>query len=185
MVTSLLYYRTDSNPQSGLNGVADPRNLPTVQVLEFLQPNRVLEGVQEIYENIITRQVSVNQSGIRRIFNRDDGMKQREFTITGRLEKGTLTENINKLIDFRTRLQRSELHPHGIIGFLSGNSVNFSVDPDADDPDGTPNNSDDIPATKGLMIGRMEIGYAGRVFRRLLFRVQLFYGGTHETVTVV
>jgi len=175
MVTSLLYYRT---PTTRKQDTADPRDLigsdPT-QVLEFLQPNRVLEGVQEIYENIITRQVSVNQSGIRRIFNRDDGMKQREFTITGRLEKGTLDENVNKLIDFRTRLQRDSTHPHGIIGFLSGNSTNFSVDPDA-----TGGN----PATKGLMIGRMEIGYAGRVFRRLIFRVQLFYGGTHETVTV-
>jgi len=184
MVTSLLYYRTDSNPQSGMSGVPDPRNLPTAQVLEFLQPSRVLEGIQEAYENLITRQVSVNQTGVRRIFNRDDGMKSREFTITGRLDKGNVTTNVNKLLDFRTRLQRSQMHPHGIIGFLSGNSVNFSVDPDADDPDGTPNNGDDVPATKGLMIGRMEIGYTGRLFNRLVFRCQLFYGGTHETVIV-
>ena len=173
MVTSLLYYRT---PTTRLQDTADPRNLPTVQVLEFLQPNRVFEGIQEIYENIITRQVSVNQSGTRRLFNRDDGLKMRDFSITGRLDKGSATANVNKILDFRTRLQRDTSHPHGIIGFLSGNATSFSVDPDA-----TGGN----PATKGLMIGRTEIGYAGRLFQRLMFRMTLHYGGLHETVTVV
>lgn len=177
MVTSLLYYRTDTTTKNGVSGTADPRNLPSAQKLEFTQPNRILEGINEVYENIITRQVSVNQTGVRRIFNRDDGMKSREFSITGRLEKGTEAENVNKLIDFRIRLQRSTLHPHGIIGFLSGNATNFSIDPDADADAST-------EATLGLMIGRTEIGYTGRIFRRLMFRVVVYFGGEHETVTV-
>jgi len=173
MVTSLLYYRTPSTKSSD---VADPRSLPSAQVLEFTQPDRVLEGVSEIYDNLIVKQVSVNQTGVRRLFNRDDGMKRRDFTIDGRLEKGSLTANVNKLIDFRTRLQRDDDHPHGIIGFLSGNSTNFSIDPNA---------TAGTPATLGLMIGNTTIGYTGRIFRRLMFRATLHFGGEHETVSVV
>ena len=176
MVTSLLYYRLDGQPKTGTGSVFDPRNLPTVQVLEFDQPSRVLEGIQELYENIITRQVSVNQSGARRLFNRDDGLKMRDFSITGRIDKANATLNVNKITDFRTRLQRSTVHPHGIIGFLSGNSTNFNIDPDA--VGGGAN------ATKGLMIGKTEIGYTGRVFNRLMFRMTLYFGGLHETVVV-
>ncbi len=173
MVTSLLYYRTDTTRQ---DQVPDPRNLPSVQVLEFQQPNRILEGIRELYGNIITKQVSVNQSGVRRMFNRDDGMKNRDFTLTGRLDKGNPTLNVNKIIDFRIRLQRSTLHPHGIIGLLSGNSTSFNTDPNA--------TGASTPATRGLMIGDTDIGYEGRVFTRLTFRMNLHFGGEHETVTV-
>ena len=180
MVTSLLYYRTDTTRR---DQTLDPRNLPTPQILEFDQPNRVLEGIQELYENIITRQVSVNQGGVRRIFNRDDGMKMRDFSITGRLDKANPTLNINKIIDFRTRSQRGAgegfQHPHGIIGFLSGNSTSFNTDPNAT------GSGVGQEATRGLMIGKTEIGYSGRVFHRLMFRMTLHFGGLHETVTVV
>ncbi len=177
MVTSLLYYRT---PTTRRTDVADPRNLPSTQILEFVQPNRILEGIKELYGNIITKQVSVNQTGKRRMFNRDDGMKNRDFTIMGRFDKTPQTTAVNKIIDFRTRLQRDDSHPHGIIGFLSGNSTNFNVDPDA-----LPGNPIPNVATKGLMIGDTEIGYEGRIFTRLVFRMTLHFGGEHETVTVV
>ncbi|HEC66005.1 hypothetical protein LCGC14_2797920 [marine sediment metagenome] len=176
MVTSLLYYRTPATKQSD---VADPRNLPTAQILEFTQPSKVLEGIKELYGNIITKQASVNQSGVRRIFNRDDGMKNRDFTVMGVINKTPVTDAINRIMDFRTRLQRDDNHIHGIIGFLSGNSTNFNVDPDAQPGNPVPN-----VATKGLMIGETEIGYEGRLFTRLTFRMNLHFGGQHETVTV-
>lgn len=179
MATSLLYYRLASN-NTTKQDIPDPNNLPAVQKLEFTQPNRILEGISELYENIITRQTSVNQSGVRRLFNRDDGMKAREFTINGRLDKEPADVSVNKIMDFRTRLQReTPAHPHGIIGFLSGNSGNFSVDPNAlaaNDPTNV--------ATLGLMIGRTEIGYNGRIVKRLSFRMIVYFGGEHETVTV-
>jgi len=136
--------------------------------------------VQELYENIVTRQVSVNQSGIRRIFNRDDGMKERVFTVEGRFDKTPLADAVNKLMRLRGAngdVMRSDIHPHGTIGFLSGNSTNFSIDPNATGPD-----PDTQAATQGLMIGRTEIAYSGRLFNRLTFRAVLYFGGTHETV---
>ena len=93
MVTSLLYYRT---PTTRRTDVADPRNLPSTQILEFVQPNRILEGIKELYGNIITKQVSVNQTGKRRMFNRDDGMKNRDFTIMGRFDKTPQTTAFKK-----------------------------------------------------------------------------------------
>ncbi len=174
MVTSLLYVRTDTTRQ---DQVADPRNLPSAQILEFTQPNRVLEGISEAYQNIVTKQVSVNQSGTRRIFLRDDGMKVRDFVITGRLDKGSITANVNKILKFRTDLMRTSLHPHGTIGFLSGNSTNFNIDPNAIGPT--------TAATRGLMIGATDLAYTGRVFTRLKFSMTLHFGGAHEVVTVV
>ena len=102
-------------------------------------------------------------------------------SITGRIDKGNAAvqqANVNKLIDFRIRLQRSGQHPHGIIGLLIGNSTNFNTDPDASGPLAADR------ATKGLMLGRTEIGYQGRVFKRLSFRATLYFGGEHETVVV-
>jgi hypothetical protein len=180
MATSLLYYRLAST-NTTKQDIPLPENLPSDQLLEFTQPNKMLAGIAETYQNIITQQVSVNELGIRRMFLRDDGMKHRSFTIEGRLDKTPVNVGVNKLIDFRIRLQRENTaHPHGIIGFKSGNASNFDVDPDAltaNTPSGV--------ATKGLMIGDTSIGYSGRIVKRLIFRMTLIYGGTHETVSVV
>lgn len=176
MATSYLYVRTDATPKSGTGAVPLPENLPSAQLLPFTQPNKILEGITELYSNIVTQQVSVNQSGLRRMFLRDDGMKGRSFSITGVLDKDPANVGVNKIIKFRTDLMRTTLHPHGRIGFLSGNSTNFSIDPDASGPS--------TPATLGLMIGDTTIGYTGRIIKRLSFRMDLIFGGTHETVSV-
>lgn len=178
MATSYLYVRTDSSTKFGAGGVLDPANLDSTQLLPFTQPNRVLEGITENYENIVTQQVSVNQSGLRRMFLRDDGLKGRSFIITGVLDKTPKDVGVNKIMKFRTDLMRTTLHPHGRVGFLSGNSTNFSIDPDA-------NAETDTPANLGLMIGDTVIGYSGRIIKRLSFRMTLIFGGTHETVPVV
>jgi len=175
MVTSLLYYRTNTSRQ---DQTPDPRNLPNAQKLEFTQPNDIMDGITEDYENIITKQVSVNQTGVRRMFLRDDGMKMRNFQIFGILDKLPVEDAVNRIIDFRTRSQRGTSHPHGTVGFLSGNSTNFSIDPNATGV-GAAN-----AASLGLMIERTHLSYEGRIFKKLMFRATLIFGGEHETVTV-
>ena len=184
MATSLLYYRTDTTTKFGTGAIDDPRDLlidHSAQVLEFTQPDNVLEGITEVYENITTKVPSVNQSGTRRIFTRDDGAKMRDFSIVGRLDKENEETSVNKIKQFRTQLMRTNLHPHGNIGFLSGNAPFFSIDPDATRG---ANNNASTPANRGLMIGSTTIGNTGRLFRRLTFKMTLVFGGTHETVTV-
>lgn len=174
MTDSYLYIRNDTTTRK--DQINLPENLPSTDLLSFVQPNRVLEGINELYENLVTRQPAVNESGQRTQYLRDDGMKSREFSIYGILDKSEATNSVNKIIKFRTNLMRSTLHPHGRIGFKSGNSSNFDVDPDA---------TASTPATKGLMIGRTEIGYTGTLIRRLTFKMTLYFGGTHETVTTI
>ena len=157
MADAVLYYRTESTLVTSID------SLPITQRLIFDFPNDILEGINEVYENRINPQQSVNSQGIRRIFNRDDGLKGRRFILKGRMKK--VSTDIPRLKAFRKLPSTTTTLVNGIFGMRIDNADFYDQDP---------------TSQRGLMIGRMAIGYLGQKSTRHDFEIELFFGGEHE-----
>ena len=165
MTNAILYYRTPTTRAID-TGYTTPslllQNAPN-QAIQFTSPSNIFEGADEFYDNIIVVQPSVNSTGQRTDFIRDNGMRARTLHIVGRLNQPT-TDSV-KLKSFRTILQQDTYHIHGIIGLYYPNAPHFSIDP---------------TNTLGLSIGKMHIKHTGKIIKRAFFEIDLVFGGTHE-----
>ncbi len=163
MVDATLFYI--SNSQIG-NSIT---SLPSKQKLIFDFPDDLLEGINEIYEQRINPQQSVNSKGIRRIFNRDDGLKGRRFELKGRMKK--VSADIPKLKHFRLIVPTSGQLVHGRFGLDIPSAPFYSI---------SPTQSNGPNSDRGFMIGRMTIGYLGISPTKHDFTIELYFGGQHE-----
>jgi len=158
MANAVLYYRTAGTLATSIS------SLPSNQKLEYDAPDNILEAVNEIYENRINPQPSVNSDGTRKIFLRDDGLKGRRIIIKGRIKK--IDTDLFKVKAFRTIPQYLDPSlPHGVFGLHIDNAPFYNIDCDTD---------------RGLMIGRSTFGYMGRAPTLHDFEIELFFGGLHE-----
>ena len=162
MANAVLFYRTDSTLTTAV------ASLPAGQKLEYDAPDNILETVQEVYQNRINEQVSVNSEGNRQIFIRDDGMASRTLTIQGMVKKAST--DIEKLKSFRILQQTTTNLVHGRLGFKIDNAPHYQIDTVADS--GT-------NVGRGLMIKSMSIGYSGSAKVRYGFKIDLAFGGRH------
>jgi hypothetical protein len=177
MTNAILYYRTPTTRAIDAGYTTVPllfSNAPK-QCIQFSAPNNIFEGVDEDYDNMITPQPSVQPTGVRRIFIRDNGMKARSFTIRGRLLQPA--NDVNKLKKFRTILQQDTYHIHGCVGVYYPNAPFFSIDPASD-------TSSTVNADRGFAITNTRITHTGKIIQRAFFTATLQFGGTHETVTI-
>jgi len=158
MVDATLFYKNSNQLNTS---IAD---LPELQKLTFNFPDDLLEGINEIYEQRVNPQQSVNSKGIRRIFNRDDGLKGRRFEIKGRMKK--ISSDIPKLKHFRLIVPTDGILVHGRFGLDLPSAPFFSIEPNG---------------IRGFMIGRMTIGYLGISPTKQDFTIELFFGGQHES----
>jgi len=169
MVDATLFYISSSQIGNFIS------SLPDKQKLVFDFPNDLLEGINEIYENRVNPQQSVNSKGRRRIFNRDDGLKGRRFEIKGRMKK--ISSDIPKLKHFRLIAPTDGLLVHGRFGLDLPSAPFFSISPTIDPANQLPNGPN---GTRAFMIGRMTIGYLGISPTKQDFTIELFFGGEHE-----
>jgi len=144
-------------------------SLPAKQKLIFDFPEDLLEGITEYYENRVNQQQSVNSQGIRRIFNRDDGLRGRRFELRGRMKK--LSDDIVKLKHFRLIKPTDGVLVHGRFGLDLPSAPFYSISP-------TENNGPN--AERAFMLNRQQIGYAGISPTKQDFTIELFFGGEHE-----
>jgi len=157
MASAVLYFRTEATIGTAID------SLPSAQKLIYNAPNDILEAVSEVYENRINVQQSVNSSGVRRIFLRDDGLKGRRIVIRGIMTK--TSSDITKIKSFRKLQQTTPTLIHGVFGLRIDNAPEYTID---------------CTSTRGLMIGRTSTGFAGQRPTLYGFEIELFFGGEHE-----
>ena len=162
MANAVLFYRTDSTLTTSV------ASLPAGQKLEYDAPDNILEAIQEVYQNRINEQVSVNSEGNRQIFIRDDGMAGRTITINGMIKKAST--DIGKLKSFRILQQTTDDLVHGRFGIKIDNAPHYQIDPVKD-------NGSNVG--RGLMIKTMSIGYSGQSKVRYGFKIDFAFGGRH------
>ncbi len=159
MANAILYFRDES---SKISDIADAQNLDSDQILEFVFPDDILEGIQETYENNIKYIPIPNQDGVRKINVQENGLMRNDFTISGVFKKEA-GEGIAKLKLLRKRKQVDTFHIYGSVGLEIDNAPEFSLDPDG---------------SAGLSIKSTSIGYAGQRTTRYDFQVVVGFGGT-------
>ena len=169
MVDATLFYIDNSQIGDSIS------SLPDKQKLIFDFPNDLLEGITEYYENRINPQQSVNSEGIRRIFNRDDGLRGRRFELRGRMKK--ISADIPKLKHFRLIAPTDGLLVHGRFGLDLPSAPFYSISPRIDPDNVLPNGPN---GERAFMIGKQQIGYAGISPTKQDFTIELFFGGQHE-----
>lgn len=157
MVDATLYYKSSTQIGTPIT------SLPDKQKLIFDFPEDLLEGINEIYEQRVNPQQSVNSKGNRRIFNRDDGLKGRRFELKGRMKK--VSADIPKLKHFRLIVPTNGSLVHGRFGLDLPSAPFYSIEPNSD---------------RAFMIGRMTIGYLGISPTKQDFTIELYFGGQHE-----
>lgn len=163
MPDALFYYRTNATRASI---VPDPNNLPLAQRLNFTFPENMLEGIERIYKNNITKTPALGNSGIRRVTVDDTGAKQNPtFRVHGNFDNPEIDEAVTKLFYYESILQiEQDYHVDGIFGLLIPNATNFSVDPDN---------------TKGLLVEGTMLKHRGPTNKIFDFAVDLTWGGTY------
>ncbi len=161
MANAILYFRDES---SKISDEFDPQNLDPSQVLEFIFPDDILEGIQEDYENNIKYIPIPNQDGVRKINVQENGLMKNTFTINGVFKKDA-GDGIAKLKLLRKRKQVDTFHVYGDVGLEIDNAPEFSLDPNGE---------------RGLSIKSTSIGYAGQRITRYDFSVIVGFGGTIE-----
>ncbi len=159
MANAILYFRDES---SKISDIADAQNLDPSQVLEFVFPDDILEGIQETYENNIKYIPIPNQDGTRKINIQENGLMSNGFTINGVFKKDA-GAGIAKLKLLRKRKQVDTFHVYGDVGLEIDNAPEFSLDPND---------------SAGLSIKSTSIGYAGQRTTRYDFSVIVGFGGT-------
>ncbi len=163
MVDATLFYIDETQIGDSVS------SLPAKQKLIFDFPEDLLEGITEYYENRVNQQQSVNSQGIRRIFNRDDGLRGRRFELRGRMKK--LSDDIVKLKHFRLIVPTDGVLVHGRFGLDLPSAPFYSISP-------TENNGPN--EERAFMLNRQQIGYAGISPTKQDFTIELFFGGEHE-----
>ncbi len=163
MVDATLFYISDSQIGNSIT------SLPDKQKLIFDFPDDLLEGITEYYENRVNQQQSVNSQGIRRIFNRDDGLRGRRFELRGRMKK--LSADIPKLKHFRLIVPTDGELVHGRFGLDIPSAPFYSISP-------TQNNGPN--SERAFMLNKEQIGYAGITPVKHDFTIELYFGGEHE-----
>lgn len=163
MVDATLFYISSNQIGDSIT------SLPDKQKLIFNFPDDLLEGITEYYENRVNQQQSVNSQGIRRIFNRDDGLRGRRFELRGRMKK--LSDDIPKLKHFRLIAPTDGELVHGRFGLDLPSAPFYSISPTEDNG---PN------AERAFMLNREQIGYAGIAPTKQDFTIELYFGGQHE-----
>jgi len=160
----MLYYRTAATPASNPT-FATPAlmlaNAP-LQCLEFVYPDKLLEGSRKRYENNIKHISAPNPNGTRKTSTQENGLREAYLIIRGNFKTSTDTE-IKKLEEFSIRSQIDTVHVFGHIGFFSPNAVRLNLDP-------TP--------TIGYTIDYYEFGRLGQKGEIYDFEVKLSIGGT-------
>ncbi len=159
MANAILFYRT---PASTIAITADPQDLPSGQILEFVFSDDLLEGLREEYRNNIKQIPVPNQDGVRKLNVQENGLQDNKITINGVFSKSVFA-GVQKLKAMRKRKQVDTFHLFGIIGLEVDNAPEFDIDP---------------TATAGMFIDATTIGYAGIRTTRYDFSVTLGFGGT-------
>jgi len=165
MVDATLFYIKSTQIGNSIS------SLPSKQKLIFNFPDDLLEGINEMYENRVNAQQSVNSKGRRRIFNRDDGLRGRRFELKGRMKK--VSDDIIKLKHFRLIPPTQGVLVHGRFGLDLPSAPFFSISPDLPIPTGPDSN-------RAFMIGKQNIGYKGITPTKQDFVIELWFGGEHE-----
>ncbi|MGI9535124.1 MAG: hypothetical protein ACR2NW_09245 [Thermodesulfobacteriota bacterium] len=159
MANALLYYRT---PTSTSNIISDPFDLDSDQQLEFIFPDDLLEGLNELYKNNIKQIPVPNQDGARKINIQENGLEINNLSLNG-IFKNENGNGISQLKKFRLLKQIDNYHLFGVFGIQIDNAPEFNLDPDN---------------TMGFHISETIIGYIGMKKTRYDFNVKLGFGGT-------
>lgn len=164
MVDALLYYRTNAT-RAAL--VPDPTNLPDAQKLEFQFPENLLEGIERVYMNNITKTPALGNTGVRRVTADDAGVKQNPtYRIHGNFDNPQIDQALTKLFYFESLLQIEEaFHVEGIFGLSLPNSTIIEMDPDDE---------------KGFLIERTMLKHKGPANTIFDFAVDLTWGGLYS-----
>ncbi len=175
MPNALLYYRTPST-LSDTVGATTPEllltNFPN-QVLEFIFPENLLEGISFVYENNVISIPAPNSDGVKKISKQENGVRNISLVINGVFKNNkVINTDIGKLKNMAQLSQVDGKHVNGIIGFFSPNAPEFSLDPNA--------TAGALPigkATLGYTLESFRIGYVGQKTNRYDFSVNLSFGG--------
>ncbi len=166
MANAIIYYRTDSPDTKTTNTTpidySDPQNLPVAQILEFVFPDDIMEGVRETYQNNIKTSPVPNQDGVRKLNVQENGLTSNSIVVRGVFKKNAGV-GIQRLKDMRLVKQVDTYHQYGVFGIEIDNAPQFNIDPDDQ---------------KGLHIISTDIGYAGQAKTRYDFTITLGFGGT-------
>ncbi len=163
MANAIIYYRTpttrtvDTTPTD----YSDPQNLPVAQILEFVFPDDIMEGISESYQNNIKTSPVPNQDGVRKTNVQENGLSSNQITIRGVFKKNAGV-GIQRMKDMRKLKQVDTYHQYGVFGIEIDNAPQFNIDPDN---------------TKGLHIISTSMGYAGQNLTRYDFSITLGFGG--------
>ena len=163
MVDALFYYRTNA---TRVSVIPDPNNLPAAQKLNFAFPDNVLEGIERVYRNNITKLQALTNNGTRKVSVDDSGVKQNPtFRVHGNFENPEIDSSLTKLFYYESILQIEEAyHVNGIFGLLLPNSTKFSIDP---------------TNTKGLLVEGTMLKHKGPSHTIFDFAIDLTWGGTY------
>lgn len=163
MADALLYYRTNASRAAV---TPDPNDLPDVQKLTFAFPDNLLEGIERVYKNNISKTPAIVNTGVRKVTADDSGVKNNPtYRIHGNFDNPEIDQALTKLFYFESILQVEEaFHVDGIFGLLLPNSTKFDVDP---------------TATQGLLIEGSMLKHKGPSNLIFDFAVDLTLGGTH------
>lgn len=158
MANAILYYRT---PTTRTLDEIDPQNLPVAQIMEFVFPDDIMEGINESYQNNIKTSPVPNQDGVRKINMQENGLSSNQITIRGVFKKNAGV-GIQRLKDMRKIKQVDTYHQYGIFGIEIDNAPEFNLDPTNE---------------KGFHIISTSVGYAGQNLTRYDFSITLGFGG--------
>lgn len=163
MADALLFFRTNATRQAL---VPDPQNLPVGQRLNFSFPDNVLEGIERVYKNNLSKTPGLSNSGVRKITLDDTGVKTNPtYRVHGNFENPEVLDSVTKLFFFESILQIEQaFHVEGIFGLLLPGATPFDTDPDS---------------TKGLGIEGTMLKHKGPSNTIFDFAVDLTLGGTY------
>lgn len=124
-----LYFRTFAT-RSALYTVPQLISSFPSQVLQFVTPSEILEGISLDDANNIISQPSPTNDGTRFIRHVDNGEKSFKFRIYGSFlnVSPSVNTDIQKLQTFKNQLNSDTYHVFGNLGFYSPNAERFSYD---------------------------------------------------------
>lgn len=156
-----IFFRTEATKQSV---ISDPSNLPADQQLIFPSGSTtIVEAVQNVYQNNVSVDPSVNPDGTKKVNLQDNGRLEDILSISGKIISSDVTF-INKLKSFSRKLQiEASFHKFGIFGFAYPKADSFSLDPDD---------------TVGFFIDTLQLNVRGQAKGEVPFIITLKTGGT-------
>ena len=167
MTEALIFYRTDTAPDSKKSTIPDPHNLAAGQRLNFVLPDNVFQAIEEYYRNNNKKfPIPTAKGNIKKIGVSPAGMKGYNRKVRGYF-KGSASASITKIRAFRKVQQVDDFHEFGRFGMVFGpEAADFDVDGDPDDTFGW---TFDEYTLKNLSI------FSNKVFD---FSIDLGFGGT-------